>query len=73
MIDGYTTVREIAMRWNISPRTVQIMCAEGRIPGATKFGQIWAIPADAIKPTDKRITSGKYRDWRKHIKMGDQA
>ena len=38
---------------------------DGRIPGATKIGSYWAIPADAEKPTDKRIKSGKY------IKKGD--
>ena len=31
-----------------------------RIPGATKIGSYWAIPADAEKPNDERIKSGKY-------------
>ena len=35
------------------------MC-RGRIPGATKIGSYWAIPADAEKPNDQRIKSGKY-------------
>ncbi len=30
------------------------------IPGATKIGSYWAIPADAEKPIDQRIKSGKY-------------
>ena len=38
---------------------------EGRILGATKIGSYWAISADAEKPNDKRIKSGKY------IKKGD--
>ncbi len=25
-----------------------------------RFGTIWAIPTDTIKPSDKRIISGKY-------------
>ncbi len=65
MIEGYTTVKEIAERWGITQRTVQIMCAEGKIEGVTKFGRSWAIPTDAIKPTDNRIVSGEYVEWRK--------
>lgn len=65
MIDGYTTVAETSDKWGGKPRTVQVMCAEGRIKGATKFGRAWAIPANADKPTDNRITTGKYKDWRR--------
>ena len=36
------------------------MCAEGRIPGATKIGSYWAVPAKAEKPKDERIKSGRY-------------
>lgn len=55
MIEGYTTVKDIAEKWNIKPRTVQIMCAEGKLPGAVKFGRDWAIPVDAKRPQDNRI------------------
>lgn len=65
MIEGYTTVAEIAKKWGVKHRTVQIMCAEGKIAGVTKFGRAWAIPATAEKPTDNRITTGEYRNWRK--------
>lgn len=37
-----------------------VLCSEGRIPGATKIGSYWAIPAEAEKPKDARIKSGKY-------------
>jgi hypothetical protein len=33
---------------------------EGRIEGAVKFGNTWAIPENAQKPKDERIKSGKY-------------
>lgn len=65
MIEGYTTVNEIAKKWSITPRSVQILCAEGRIEGVTKFGKAWAIPVDAKKPTDNRVTTGEYVNWRK--------
>ena len=41
------------------------MCAEGKIPGATRFGNIWAVPIDAERPVDGRVTTGRYKDWRK--------
>lgn len=57
MIEGYTTVKDIAEKWNIKPRTVQIMCAEGKLPGAVKFGRDWAIPVDAKRPSDGRTSA----------------
>lgn len=56
----YLSVRQIAEKWDISRRRVQTLCTEGRIPGAMRVGSYWAIPADAEKPKDERIKSGKY-------------
>ena len=50
----YRTVRETAEQWKLSPRTVQQLCAQGRVPGAVKFGKSWAVPAGADKPEDPR-------------------
>lgn len=68
MIEGYLTVNDLAEKWGIHPRTIQIMCSEGRIEGATKFGRSWAIPADTEKPTDGRETTGQYKNWRKKVR-----
>lgn len=57
---NYLSVRQTSEKWGISVRRVNILCSEGRIPGATKIGFYWAIPADAEKPKDARIKSGKY-------------
>ncbi len=56
----YLSVRQIAEKWAISKRRVQTLCTEGRIPGAMRVGSYWAIPADAEKPKDERIKTGKY-------------
>lgn len=64
-MNGYATVKEIADKWGISVRRVQILCAEGKIKGVSRFGKVWAIPIDAKRPYDGRITTGEYRDWRK--------
>lgn len=63
-MDGYLTIKEIAEKWDITPRRIQKMCADGRILGAKKFGRDWAIPSWAEKPRDARVTTGEYRNWR---------
>ncbi len=64
-MEGYITVNALAEKWSLSPRAVQVMCAEGRIEGAVKLGRSWAIPINAQRPADGRVFSGKYKDWRK--------
>lgn len=56
----YLSITQTSEKWNLSGRRIQTLCIEGRIPGAMKIGSYWAIPADAEKPKDKRIKSGKY-------------
>ena len=57
---GYCSIRQTSERWGISVRRIQVLCTEGRIPGAVKIGYSWAIPANAEKPKDARVKSGKY-------------
>ncbi len=64
-MDNFITIKETADLWGITPRRVQKLCAEGKIDGATKFGRDWAIPANAEKPKDGRVTTGEYRNWRR--------
>ena len=56
----YLSIRQTSEKWGISIRRIQVLCVENRIPGATKIGSYWAIPADAEKTNDERIKSGKY-------------
>ena len=56
----YCSIRQISGKWGISVRRIQVLCVEHRIPGAVKIGYSWAIPADAEKPKDARVKSGKY-------------
>ncbi|NLU35890.1 MAG: helix-turn-helix domain-containing protein [Clostridiales bacterium] len=55
----YLSAKEVAEKWNISRRRVQILCEEGRIQGAFKLSNVWVIPKDAEKPADKRKTRDK--------------
>lgn len=58
-MEGYMTIKQAAKKWDVTPRRIQKLCTDGRIEGATKFGRDWAIPADAAKPEDKRVTTGE--------------
>ena len=54
------TCRDKAEEWGISIRAVNELCKSGKIPGAVKNGKSWAIPDDAARPADGRVSSGKY-------------
>jgi hypothetical protein len=56
-MNGYVQAEEMAKRWNVSERQIQTLCKTGRIEGAAKFGNTWAIPENAPKPT--RTGKGK--------------
>ncbi|MGM9929328.1 MAG: DNA-binding protein [Bacillus sp. (in: firmicutes)] len=56
----YLSIKETANKWGLTARRVQVLCSGKRIPGAFRIGNMWAIPADAQKPKDARIRTGKY-------------
>ena len=58
---GYVRAEELAERWNVSARQIQMLCKAGKIEGAIKFGTTWAIPEGAVKPT----RTGKLKPGRK--------
>lgn len=51
---------QFAIEWNRSKRAINDLCNKGKIPGAIKEGRKWLIPDDAVRPVDKRVSSGKY-------------
>lgn len=55
--DGIFINKQVSEKWRLSTRRINVLCSEGRIPGATKIGSYWAIPAEAEKPKDARIKS----------------
>ena len=46
----YLSVKEIALKWNISERSVRNYCSAGRVDGAFLTGNTWNIPELAEKP-----------------------
>ena len=57
----YMSISQAAEKWGISPRRIQVLCKQERIPGASRMGYVWAFPADAKKPKDARVKSGRYQ------------
>lgn len=55
----YMSVTEASEKWQISDRRIRVLCTEGRIEGAVKFGRNWSIPYAAAKPIDARISQKK--------------
>lgn len=55
----YMTAKQAAEKWGISDRRVRILCSEGKIPGVTREGRGWRIPADAKKPEDGRFKTAE--------------
>lgn len=55
---NYNNVAEIALKWNVSERSVRNYCSAGKVPGAILDGKTWKIPNSATKPERKK-RSGK--------------
>ncbi len=50
----YIKVSKAAEKWGISTRRVRVLCAEGKIPGVVRKGNLYMIPENAQKPLDGR-------------------
>ena len=55
----YIGIDEVAKKWGLSKRFVQVLCANGRIEGATRLGRAWMIPKNAKKPIDGRTKKAR--------------
>ena len=51
----YISAQQAATKWGISKRRVQVLCTENRIKNATRIGNMWVVPEDALKPADGRV------------------
>lgn len=53
----YLKVSQIAEKWGISARRIRMLCAEDKIPGVIRKGNLYMIPEDARKPVDGRLSN----------------
>ena len=54
-MEKFMTTREASEKWKITERRINVLCKEGRIPGAYKDNKRWLIPDKTEKPADKRL------------------
>ncbi len=50
----YIKVSQAAEKWGISARRVRLLCAQGKIDGVIRKGNLYMIPENAAKPLDGR-------------------
>lgn len=62
LFDEYIKIDEIAKKWGVTPRCVQLMCAKGKIEGAERFGREWMVPKNAKKPLDGRTKASRQHE-----------
>ena len=53
----YVKISQMAEKWGISARRIRMLCAEEKIPGVIRKGNLYMIPADAQKPVDGRLSN----------------
>lgn len=51
---NYISVKQAAEKWGVTPRRVQDLCKQGRIPGAQQWERTWMLPESAAYPGHRR-------------------
>jgi len=64
MIEGYKMVKGVVNQWKIKSRTLQTMCASGKVPGAVKSRNTRGIRNVTVKPENGR------KKWEVHNEGG---
>jgi LuxR family maltose regulon positive regulatory protein len=49
----YINVKQAAEQWGVTPRRVQELCKQGKIPGAQLWERTWMLPEDTVYPNAK--------------------
>lgn len=62
-VKDYYSVTEYSKIVNKDPGNIRRKLLSGEIKG-TKIGNQWVIPVGTAYPEDRRLKSGKYRNWR---------
>lgn len=69
----YNNVSEMAVKWNVSERSVRNYCASGKIPGVVLSGKMWLIPEDAVKPERKQRAGKVPKDLLARLKLEKES
>lgn len=60
----YVSVSQYAQMVGKDPGNIRRMLINGTLAGE-KIGNQWVLPKNTVFPADRRVKSGKYRNWRK--------
>ena len=60
MKQEYIRAKELSQKWDVTPRRINQLCADGLLPGAYKDGKFWMIPQDVSKPSLLRDKPASY-------------
>lgn len=69
-MNQYNTTEEKSAQWGVTPKTVQNLCRQGKIPGAIKRAGAWFIPVDTpnvLKNTKSNSQSFHFVGTKKQI------
>ena len=55
----WMTVKDAGMVWGVTTRRATILCANGKVKGAERLGNIWVIPKGTLKPIDGRTKAAR--------------
>ena len=67
----YLKVSDVAKKWGLSTRRIRLLCAQGRVAGVVRKGNLYYIPADAPRPKDAR-TYAKSKNWQPYTPLLEQ-
>lgn len=59
MVTGFATIKDAAIALGVTERWLQILCKQGKVPGATRFNNqgAWLIPTAWIKTEQEKRTN----------------
>ena len=69
-MENYLSVSEYAKLHGKDVGNIRRLLSSGRLPGQ-KVGNQWIIAADTAYPVDKRVSTGKYRNWRNRVALNE--
>jgi hypothetical protein len=63
----WIAVKEAGELWGMTTRRAQFLCANGKVDGAQKLGNIWVVPKGTPKPIDGRTKAAKQGNRIRHM------
>ena len=58
----YISAKDVAGKWGITQRRVEVLCLNGQVRGAERIGNMWLIPKSVEKPIDGRTKAAKQQN-----------